>query len=119
MSFQCYCMHDFLTTFFNSLLHDMCNFLTHQKQRRCTRFNKIQKAIGIVRYKTVLINGAFYTQQIWKPLVRFGKFVAQSELLLLRTNLIKIYMYNLTTMSAENLVSVKKLYAGCVALTKK
>ena len=116
MSFQCYCMHDFLTTFFNSLLHDMCNFLTHQKQRRCTRFNKIQKAIGIVRYKNCADQRSFlYTTNM----EAFGKFVAQSELLLLRTNLIKIYMYNLTTMSAENLVSVKKLYAGCVALTKK
>ena len=80
---------------------------------------KYKKQLELSATKTVLINGAFYTQQIWKPLVRFGKFVAQSELLLLRTNLIKIYMYNLTTMSAENLVSVKKLYAGCVALTKK
>ena len=50
-------------------------------------FLKNKKQLKSSETKKVLILGATYTQQAWKHLVRFGKFVEQSELLL-RTNLI-------------------------------
>ena len=63
-------------------------------------FAKNKKQLESSETKTVLILGATYTQQAWRNLVRFGKFVEQSELLL-RTNLI-------TFISKSNVYS--KLY---------
>ena len=50
-------------------------------------FWKNKKQLELAETKTVRNLGATYTQQAWNNLVRFGKFVEQSELLM-RTNLI-------------------------------